>query len=122
MYLVGAEHPLKTRTLELVKSLIGGGEELTTSAEAFQEIIHRYRALDNQASLDFAYEALEELSQQVFEVRKEDVDRARLYATKHPKLSSRDCLHVAIMKRLGCSQVWTYDQGFDQIGWLERVC
>lgn len=121
MYLIGAEHPHKVRVIEMVSRFVEGGDILATSAEAFQEIIHRYGALKDDKHLNAAYEALEEMAQTVFEVRKTDVDAARDLKFRYPPLSSRDCLHVAIMKRTKCTAIWTFDEGFDQVPSLQRL-
>jgi predicted nucleic acid-binding protein len=36
-------------------------------------------------------------------------------------LSARDAVHVAVMRRRGVSRVLSYDAGFDQVGWVERM-
>ena len=89
--------------------------------ETFQEIIHRYMGLRDKLHLHRAYEALEEMVSSVTEVRKDDTDRARALCDQYQRLSSRDCLHVAVMKRLGCRKIWTYDSGFDEVPTMERI-
>jgi uncharacterized protein len=121
MYIVGAEHPLKERTLELLSGILASEEELITSAEAFQEILHRYTAINSSKHLNAAYEVLEELCDSVLEVKKEDCDQARLYIARYPNLSSRDCLHSAIMHRAKCAKIWTYDKLFDEVTRLQRI-
>lgn len=121
MYLVGSDHPLKQRSIELVKNLLEAQEELIASAEVFQEIIHRYRTIRDLRFMSAAYEVLEELVSERCYVTKEDVDRARTLALQYESLSSRDCLHAAVMKRIDCNKIWTYDQGFDQIKSIRRV-
>lgn len=121
MYLVGAAHPNKQRVIEMVPRLLSAHEELVTSAEAFQEILHRYLALDDREHLNAAYDALATIVSQVADVTKPDVDAARFLSAEHPRLSSRDCLHVAVMERVGCRRVWSYDSGFDAVPSLQRV-
>ena len=121
MYLVGAAHPNKTRTIELVSQLLSARERLVTSAETFQEIIHRYLAIADRQHLDAAYEALEAMVSQTGEVTKADVDVARALSITHQGLSSRDCLHVAVMKRMGCTKLWSFDSGYDRILGLQRI-
>jgi uncharacterized protein len=121
MYLVGAPHPHKQRVVDLVSRLISTLEPLVTSAETFQEIVHRYLALRDRRHLDAAYEALEAMVGRVTEMSKADVDAARALSGQYGGLSSRDCLHVAVMKRLGCTKVWTYDTGFDAVPGLQRI-
>lgn len=121
MYLVGADHPHKQRVLTLVPRLLTARERLVTSAETFQELIHRYRALGDQEHLDAAYEALEAIVSDVAAVLKADVDEARSIAGRYPALSSRDCLHVAVMRRLDCVRIWSHDTGFDVVPGVQRI-
>ena len=121
MYLVGAEHPHKRRVIELTTQLLSAHEVLVTSAETFQEVIHRYSALKDQVHLNAAYEALEAMASTVSDVTKSDVDGARTLAARYPELSSRDCLHVSVMQRLGCSRIWSFDSGFDSVASLQRI-
>lgn len=120
MYLIGSDHPNKTRVLEVLPRLVEAKEEMFTSAEAFQEIIHRYKSLRDSKHLQIAYEALEEMVSMTHDVTKADCDMARTLASRYPDLSSRDCLHVAIMKRIACHRVWTFDAGFDEVPFLQR--
>lgn len=121
MYLVGADHPLKRRVTELVPQLLGAHETLVTSAEVFQEIVHRYVALRDRLHLNAAYEALEAMVYSVADVTKADVDRARALSGQYDGLSSRDCLHVAVMQRLGTQRVWSYDDRFDVVPAVRRI-
>ena len=121
MYLVGAEHPHKQRVVALVPQLISARDQLVTSAETFQEILHRYRALDDRDHLSAAYDALDAMISMVADVTRDDVDQARDHSGRYPRLSSRDCLHLAVMNRIGCNTIWSYDTGFDAVGALQRV-
>ena len=121
MYLVGADHPLKARVIALVPQLLSAREAFVTSAEVFQEIVHRYRAQRDRTHLDAAYEALEALVGQVFDVSKTDVDDARTISAKYEALSARDCLHFAVMRRAGTHRIWSYDDRFDRIPSIVRI-
>ena len=121
MYLVGADHPNKQRVLALVPRLLAARERLVTSAETFQELIHRYRSLGDAVHLNAAYAALEAMVSAVADVTKADVDQARSVAGEYGPLSSRDCLHVAVMRRLDCARIWSYDTGFDADPAIERI-
>jgi predicted nucleic acid-binding protein len=121
MYLVGAEHPNKRRVIELTPQLLSAREELITSAETFQEIIHRYRSLHDREHLNAAYEALESMVSSVADVMKSDVDQTRSLSGDYPGLSSRDCLHLAVMRRVQCSTIWSFDTGFSAIGLIQRI-
>lgn len=121
MYLVGAAHRTKQRVIELVPQLLSAREVLVTSAETFQEIVHRYLALRDRPHLDAAYEALEAMVTRTVDVTKVDVDAARAASGQIAGLSSRDCLHFAVMRRLGCAKIWSYDPGFDAVPSLQRI-
>jgi predicted nucleic acid-binding protein len=121
MYLVGADHPNKRRVIELVSQLLRAHETLVTSAEAFQEIVYRYLAVPDRLHLAAAYDALETMVVSTGEVRKEDVDRTRSSSADHPTLSSRDCLHVSVMRRLDCTRIWSYDRSFDVVPSIQRI-
>ena len=75
MYLVGAEHPHKQRVVALVPQLISARDQLVTSAETFQEILHRYRALGDRDHLSAAYDALDAMISMVADVTRDDVIR-----------------------------------------------
>ncbi len=121
MYLVGAEHPHKQRVVTLVPQLLSARDQLVTSAETFQELLHRYGALGAAEHLSAAYDALETMISMVADVTKVDVDRARVHSGRYPRLSSRDCLHLAVMQRIGCDSIWSYDTGFDAVGAIQRI-
>lgn len=121
MYLVGADHKNKQRVIELIPQLLSARERFVTSAETFQEVLHRYIALRDRQHLAAAYEALEAMVSVVAEITKEDVDRALGFSGNYLELSSRDCLHVAVMGRIGCTRIWSYDTGFGVVPSIQRI-
>lgn len=38
-----------------------------------------------------------------------------------PDLSARDALHVAVMRRMGITRIFSFDAGFDAIEGVDRV-
>ena len=121
MYLVGAPHPNKDTARAALERIINRGEKMVTSAEVMQEILHRYGALKRPDAIQPAFDALLGVVDEVFPVEAEDVQRARDVMMGIGKLSARDALHVAIMKRRGITRVLSFDVGFDAVGWVERV-
>lgn len=115
MYLVGSAHPNKTKVLEGAQRLIQSGYDFWTSAEVFQEIIHRYKAIKKISTMHHAYQALEGMVSQTESVTKPDADKAKTLAIEYPKLSSRDCIHAGIMLRLKCTRIWTFDEAFSKL-------
>ncbi len=121
MYLVGAPHPNKDAARAALERIINRGEKMVTSAEVMQEILHRYGALKRSDAIQPAFDALLGVVDEVFPVEAEDVQRARDVMMGIGKLSARDALHVAVMKRRGVTRVLSFDVGFDAVGWVERV-
>jgi predicted nucleic acid-binding protein len=120
MYLVGADHPNKDAARILLERAITDGEMLVTDAEVLQEILHRYVAIDRRDAIEPASEALLGVVDEVFPVERADVERARgiVLATR---LSARDAIHVAIMRRRGVDRILTFDRAFDEVGGITRV-
>ncbi len=121
MYLVGPPHPNKDAARAALERIINRGEKMVTSAEVMQEILHRYGALKRPDAIQPAFDALLGVVDEVFPVEAEDVQRARDVMMGIGKLSARDALHVAVMKRRGITRVLSFDVGFDAVGWVERV-
>ena len=121
MYLVGAEHPHKTRSRQLIAGLIAAGERLVTSAEVFQEILHRYTAIDRRDAIRPAWDLLAEIVDSVFPIELEDVERARDLALERADLSARDALHTAVMRRHGVARIFSFDGRFDAVRGVSRL-
>jgi predicted nucleic acid-binding protein len=58
MYLVGASHPNKDRALTLLTRFVQSGERFVTDVEVFQEILHRYTAIQRPDAIDPAFAPL----------------------------------------------------------------
>ena len=119
MYLVGRPHPNRDRLDDFVRS--HAEETYVTSAEVYQEIIHRYIALDRRAAIDDCFALLDELVQQVYSITREDADRAREIAHAQRRLSGRDCLHIAVMEKYDLNRILSFDQGFDYWAGITRL-
>ena len=50
MYLIGAAHPHKAEAQVILERLVAAGERLVT-AEALQEILHRYTAINKREAI-----------------------------------------------------------------------
>ena len=120
MYLVGARHPHKTDAQRLLEQAIIDGEALVTDVEVFQEILHRYAAIDRRDAIAPAWELLASITDQVQAVDIDDVTAARDIVLAGAAISARDAIHVAAMRRLGCTRILTFDRGFDAIPGVTR--
>ncbi len=110
MYLVGAPHPNRDRAAAFLRHR--PDEHYVTSAEVYQEILHRYTAIDRRTAIVDAFRLLDDLAASVFPITRTDVGIAGEIAGAHPALSARDCLHLAVMRANGIDQVLTFDSGF----------
>ena len=121
MYLVGASHPRKSDAQFLLERCIVAGERLVTDAEVFQEILHRYTAIDRREAIDSAFAVLLEVVDQVLPVDEVDVLRAKEIVLGSIPLSARDALHVAVMERHGIEHILSFDRDFDKWAGVTRV-
>ena len=112
MYLVGERHPHKIDAQRLLEQMVASNERLVTDAEVFQEILHRYTAIDRRDAIQPAFAVLLAVADTVFSIELGDVERAKAIVLETRRLSSRDALHVAIMERHGVSEIMTFDCGF----------
>jgi len=121
MYLVGAPHPHKVDAQQLLEQVISQGRRLVTDAEAMQEILHRYKAIDRLDAVQPALDALLGIVDEVFPVSRVDVLRAKDVLLGSPRLSSRDALHLAVMQRQKIREIMTFDRGFEGIPGIARL-
>ena len=110
LYLVGAPHPNR----ELLAAFLRHwpDEDYVTSAEVYQEIMHRFVAIDRRAAIEDAFRLLDDLVVSVVPIQRSDVDAAWEIAMLQPKLSARDCLHLGVMQANGVNRILTFDNGF----------
>jgi predicted nucleic acid-binding protein len=121
MYLVGVDHPNKTDARRLLERAIVEGDALVTDAEVFQEILHRYTAIDRRDAIPAAWEVLISITDEVAGIDLSDVAAARDIVLAGAGGSARDAIHVAVMRRLGCSRILTFDRAFDAVPGIRRV-
>ena len=110
MYLVGSPHPNRDRADAFLRR--HSGEGYVTSAEVYQEVLHRYTAINRRSAVEDAFRLLDDMVQSVFPITRTDVDAAWAIAARYPMVSARDCLHLAIMETNRIRRVLTFDRGF----------
>lgn len=121
MYLVGAPHPNKDRSIELLERLVRDGELLLTSAEVYQEILHRYVRIQRLEAIGPAFEVLDAVVDDVLGIGMTTIHMARALIGSVPGLSARDALHVAAMQEAGISRILSFDRDFDFCPGVERM-
>ena len=121
MYLVGASHPHKDDARRLLERFAAERTPLVTDAEVFQEILHRYVAIDRRDAIKPSFTALIGLVDEVYSIQLSDAERARDLVLGKRKLSARDAIHVAVMERNGIKRILSFDSGFDTVSGLTRI-
>jgi predicted nucleic acid-binding protein len=121
MYLVGSPHPHKTDAQRLLEKLIANRERLVTDAEALQEILHRYVAIDRRDAIQPAFDALLGVVDVVLSVDRVAVERAKQIVLGYRQLSARDAVHLAVMEQNGIRQILSFDAGFDAFPGIARL-
>jgi uncharacterized protein len=121
MYLVGSAHPLKVEAQIAVERLVASKERLVTDAEALQEILHRYVAINRRDAIVPALKVMLDLVDEVFAVEERDVLRTAEIVQSAAGLSARDAIHIAVMERRSIDRILTYDADFDRWPGLSRV-
>lgn len=120
MYLIGADHPNKAVARRLLEDAIADGEVLCTNAEVLQEILHRFVAIRRLDDIDPALDVLLAVIDVVYPIERADVERARRILRRDERLSARDAVHLAIMRRHDIDEVLSFDTAFDSIPGIRR--
>lgn len=121
MYLIGADHPNKRRTISLLERFVRDEERLVSDAEVLQEILHRYSAIQRLDAIQPAFDALLGLVDEVFEVGAADMLRAKDLFLAYSSISARDAVHAAVMTTQDISRIFSFDAHFDELTFLTRI-
>lgn len=121
MYVVGVDHPNKHLARRLLERLAIDRVRLVTSAETFQEILHRYVAIARRDAIQPAFDLLRLVVDAVLPIDEQDVMDAKDLVATHRSLSARDALHVAVMRRHGLETILTFDRAFDRVAGVQRT-
>ena len=121
MYLVGAPHPHKEDSERLLERCIAEDQRLVTDAEVFQEILHRFVAINRRDAIQPAFDVLLAVADEVFPIDLPIVERARTIVFGNELLSARDALHLAVMQRQGVDRILSFDRGFDGFPGVDRI-
>jgi predicted nucleic acid-binding protein len=121
MYLIGAAHPHKADAQRLLEKLVSARERLVSDAEVFQEILHRYVAIDRRDAIQPAFDVLTKVVDEVLPVDAAAVERAKDIVMGSRRLSARDALHIAVMEEHGIERIFSFDAGFDGFPGITRL-
>jgi hypothetical protein len=123
VYAAGRSHRLKEPCLRVLQMAARHRLSFVTDAEVLQELLHRYTAIRSweplgRESLDSFSELMQGLTEPIYAL---DVSRAAEFVDTHPRMQARDLLHLAVMSRLGVTQIVSADRGFDEVAGIERL-
>ena len=121
MYVVGSAHPHKIDAGIVLERLVAAGERLVTDAEVFQEILHRYTAIDRREAIGPAFQAMLDIVDEVIPIEKADVLRAGEITQHRIQMSARDAVHIAVMERHNIQSILSFDADFDRWPGLQRI-
>ena len=121
MYLIGAPHPHKSDAQRVLERLVSARERLVTDAEVFQEILHRYIAIDRRDAIQPAFDVLLKIVDEVLPIDQATVERAKDIVMGSRRLSARDALHIALMEEHGIERIVSFDAGFDGYPGIQRL-
>ena len=121
MYLVGATHPNRDRAVAILTQLVRDREQLITDVEVYQEILHRYTAIQRLSAIDAAFESLDSIADDVLSFGMSEIRAAKALIGSVDGLSARDALHVAVMQAAGTNRILSFDAGFDIYPGIDRL-
>ena len=121
MYAAGAEHPAKKRSVRLLERIATGRIQAVSDAEVFQEILHRFRAIGRLADGFRLFDSFLKLIPEILPVTIDDVRNARVIMAENRKLTARDAIHVAVMRRRGIATIYSFDKHFDEVSDIKRI-
>lgn len=121
MYIVGNDPGRKFDVQRVLERLTSERRHLATSSEVFQELLHRYVSADRRDVIEPVFDALREIVDDVFAVEEADVLLAKDLAQSHPRLSARDAVHAAVMRRRQIAEILTFDRGFEEVAGIRRI-
>lgn len=119
IHATGTDAGLRALCTEICRQSVRAPERLMTSAEVLQEVLwvrQRTRGLESaRLALAIATDAFD-----VAPLFAADILLAASYPDL-PGLQARDRIHLAVMERLGISQIVSTDRAFDSVDGITRL-
>jgi predicted nucleic acid-binding protein len=122
IYAAGREHPYREPCIRVLAAVNDNPEAFVTDAEVFQEIMHHYRRTQRWDAGQTVVETFATMMRgRVSPVSIDDVLAAGRLTNEHQGLSTRDLLHLAVMRRLGVTRIVTADADFGRAPGVIRM-
>ena len=110
IYAVGRSHPLREEAQKFFLECAKKGIRIVTSAEVLQELLHVFLPVGRMETLDAALNLAAQGTDQILPIHPETVWHARHLVDKHPGLTARDLLHLAVCQRNKIKELKTFDR------------
>ena len=107
--------------MTVLTQLAREGERFVTDVEVYQEILHRYTAIQRTDAIDAAFESLDALVDDILSFTMSEVRDARDVIASVDNISARGALHVAVMRKAEINRIFSFDRGFDICPGIERL-
>ncbi len=122
MYAAGRQSPQRLPCQRFLEKIVAGqGPAACTDAEVLQEILHRYRSLEVPQLGFQLFDAVAQLGIPILAVTDRSLREARTLLEDYPRLSTRDGIHLGVMREHGIEEVLSYDRGLSQVPWVKRL-
>lgn len=121
LYAIGAQHPLKAASQQVLERVGNGTLEAVTSTEVIQEILYVLgrRGL-RETGLKLARHTIELLNP-LLSVTQADISLVCDLTDRYPTLPTRDAVHAATMLNNGISDIVSSDGHFDGVQRIRRL-
>lgn len=122
MYAAGRESPQRQPCQRWLEKMVAGeGSAACTDSEVLQEILHRYRSLKLPEIGFQLFDAVTQLGIPILAVTDRALREARTLLEEHPQLSTRDGVHLGVMREHAIEEVLSYDRGLSRVSWVKRL-
>ncbi len=121
MYLTGSDERLKVEAQRALERLTGDRRPLVTSSEVLQELLHRYVSSGRREAIEPVFDTLRAIVDQVLPVEEADILAAKDLVHAHLKFSTREAVHIAVMRHHQITEILSFDRGFDTVTGIQRL-
>lgn len=120
IYAAGQPHEYKRDSIRVLAKHQQGEIAANISTEILQEVLHRYRSLNDLAKGIRLFDDLVLQFPQPFPILLSTARIARDVLHDYPRLQSRDAFHAAVVLELGLEGIISADRAFDGIAGVRR--
>jgi uncharacterized protein len=122
VYAAGGPHPLRQPCWEILGLVADRPDSFITDTEVLQEIVHRFLAQHRWPHGNGIFkEFYNLLNPHIEPVLPLDVWRCAELADGSNRADARDLIHIAVMERLGVTEIVSADRGFDDFPAINRI-